>query len=1186
MKIKKLELLGFKSFKDKTVIQFDQGITGIVGPNGCGKSNIVDALMWVMGETSAKHLRGAHMEDVIFNGAQGYAPMGLAEVSLTLENDGGPFPAQYMKFSEIMVTRRLHRDGESEYLINKEPARLKDVQEIFMDTGAGAKGFSIIAQGMISRMVEAKPEDRKHLIEEAAGITKFKVRKRESQRKLEATEQNLVRLNDIVVELKRQLDSLERQAQRAERYRGLKIQLEEKELWLFSKEFLKLESQYKIETEAVTNFETELSGLVASVATEQAEAADLRTQVLEKEQVIQDRSQVIEDKRLELRTLEHEIQELRIKLEQAKASQESAHLFVQEARYREQSLSQELERVSGELETLQSKLTVSHENLLSKEAELSRVKKNTDQSQARLNQIRREFISHREAFTQAQTRAESLSDSLAQYREREDSVREVLVELQNQNQEFESRRKRLWNDFEKNKQLQLDRSKDLETLQHNLELTRVSRDALQDEVNTKKDILNEVTGKLYGLENLASSFEGFEEGVKSVIQWSRLQEDRKLIPVSEVVEVPVEYELAMEAALGPRLQALMAQDAEQSLQAIHYLKEQKKGRSTFMSLDGSQVVEDSGSVPYRKLVDEIKVPEQHSQVVHNLMGRIAIVDNLEQVIGDKARVPGWSYVTLEGDLIDQNGFISGGTRESVDSGLLKRRREIKELSLAREEAVGKLALLKAQFEKAEDQFKNLSKEVELAVTDQNQFELKLLDSKKEFERSEQELGNSNQAIVREERDLHSLESQRLSRENDLEQLVATQSLLKEKGTALETEIDALTNELQSSEGMLSALSSEVASAGSENVRLETEVLSSTREKARLEQGLYETRTKLGQSTNDQTQSETLAQGHSQLIEESRVRAESLGAQISEMESERSQLRNQFEEISHKLRDLESKLSKVVFKQSDIQSQKSQSEMRKQETQLRLEHIKVQVLEKYHLDLAESAEGRAHSAEFDETLIESEIKELRDKLSRIGEVNLSAIEEFKSISERYQFLSQQQNDLLDAKDQLTKVIDRINRIVSRRFKDTFIAVNERFSKVFPVLFGGGEAELILIEDEESGEMGIDIKAKPPGKNPQSVSLLSGGEKALTAVSLIFSIFLVKPSPYCLLDEVDAPLDDANVTRFNDLVHEMSKRSQIILVTHNKYTMEAAARLYGVTMEERGVSKMVTVNLSDAAKLVEV
>lgn len=1193
MRIKKLELIGFKSFKDRTVIQFDAGITGIVGPNGCGKSNIVDALVWVMGEMSAKDLRGSQMTDVIFAGADGYAPLGMCEVSLTLENDGGPFPVKYMKFSEIMVTRRLHRSGEGEYFINKEPARLRDVQEIFMDTGAGSKGFSIIQQGMIGKIITAKPEDRKHLIEEAAGITKFKARKKESIRKLQSTDQNLVRLQDILGELKRQMDSLQRQAQRAERYRNIKRQIEELDLWLSSRQYVDLKSAadeaQRIFNEAQSlevEGETQLSTLNTEFET-------LKLQLLEKEKSLEVLQNHVFETQTSTQKKEMEIQELKFEIEQARRNEMMTGNLVQESQARLELLTRDQvqyqEQVT-DLETEALRLRSEFETLNAQYQDHQSRVVNVDEE---LTVKRRELIAMGQAASALDAKISSLDGQLLRLNDQESEAQTQLEEVRLQVQEIEKRRHRVQNELDKERQLQLDLSNDVESFEANKRILTESVQTKRQEVDQFKDALNEVASRLYGLENLANNFEGFEEGVKTVMLWKKQKETQMhadgnvsefetFQPVSEVVEVPGDYEVAMEAALGSRLQMILTPDHNKSVQALDYLKTQKQGRSSFFQFDHLDFVPDTnpqGEAGVKALLkDVVQAGEKFQPAVTKLLGQIAVVENINRALELRPNYPGWTFVTTEGDVLDSFGILTGGSQEAVESGLLKRNREIKELSEKKQEWAGKLSLAQAALKKTEEQLENVVTDFEGAQKRKVEQEIKVAELKKDLERAQNEYENARMTLERFERDHRRLVEQMESQQNQVQDYRTQLLDLNNRRQELETDVQTKDLELQQTRRGIDGLQTQVTDLQVASATKNQEWQSTLKQLELVTRQVNELQGQLSRMSEESEMYSDQMHESTMKLEEQKIEFERSIARVEELRAQLSQARNEFEVENARLRQIEEERSYAQSSKNNRLQAMSEAQLKLDQAKLKEQYLIDQVREKYMRELPEIAPQIA-AEEKDPQAVESELVELKDKISKIGEVNLSAINEYEETSKRYEFLNKQHQDLIDAQEQLRKVIDRINRICSKRFKETYDQVNERFTKVFPVLFGGGEAKLEIHEDPERGEMGIEIIARPPGKKMQNVSLMSGGEKALTAVALVFSIFLVKPSPYCLLDEVDAPLDDANVFRFNDLVREMAKRSQIIVVTHNKHTMEVAKKLYGVTMQEKGVSTMVSVNLSD-------
>ncbi|MEQ1722756.1 MAG: chromosome segregation protein SMC [Pseudobdellovibrio sp.] len=1192
MRIKKLELIGFKSFKDRTVIQFDAGITGVVGPNGCGKSNIVDALMWVMGDQSAKDLRASSMTDVIFAGAEGYSPLGMCEVSLTLENDGGPFPAKYLKHSEIMVTRKLHRNGEGEYYINKEVARLKDVQEIFMDTGAGSKGFSIIAQGMIGKIITAKPEDRRMLIEEAAGITKFKARKKESQRKLISTDQNLVRLQDIIGELKRQIDSLQRQAQRAERYRNIKNQIEDLELWLSSAQYVNLKTAADEAQRIFDEVQSIEVGSETNLSSMQAELETLKLSVLEQEKTVEASQQDFYSFQASVQKKEMEIQELRFELEQAKRNEQMTGNILSEQKARHELLARDLTSLTEQAENLK----IESENLTLESAQKSEA---FSANQARYSQIDNELTDKRRtqiALGQSESSLDAQTNSFLNRKvELEATLAEEeinLSELREKLHEFETRRRKVTVGLDQERQMQIDLSSDVTSFETNKKVLAEALSQKQIEVQEFKDNLNETASRLYGLENLAANFEGFEEGVKQVMLWSKAKSvemhadgstSEFFKPVSEVIEVPADYEIAMEAALGTKLQMLLSQKSESAVEAVDHLKAQNSGRSSFYSNDGHYMKHLQGNPKNEAgvldlLKNVVQSNDKYTSKVSEILDGVAVVDSIRTALKLRPDFKGWTFVTQDGDTLSADGVLTGGSKDSAESGVLKRRREIKELSDRKQEWQGKLALASASLKKIEEQLANVVNDFEGAQQRRLEQEIKVAELRKDFERADMEFNQASNAVEKQEKEVRRVQEQVEQLTQKIDELQSKLIEVRTHKAELEGVVTDLMTEYSSMKDGFEAQQSEVMNLQVLSASRTQEFAGVTRQLEMVQKQVSELDAQLSRMSEEAEGYNSQMSDGQYALEQAKIDFERMLAEVETKRVQSSQIKNQFEIETAHIRELEDKVITAQRERNDRLALMNDSQLKLEQAKMKEQYLIDQVREKYMLNLPDITEKYA-GREGNPEEADAELKDLREKLSKIGEVNLSAITEFSETQERYAFLTAQHADLTEAKEQLRKVIDRINKICSKRFKETFDLVNDRFQKVFPVLFGGGEAMLQLIEDVEKGEMGIEIIAKPPGKKMQNVTLMSGGEKALTAVALVFSIFLVKPSPYCLLDEVDAPLDDANVFRFNDLVKEMAKRSQIIVVTHNKHTMEVAQKLYGVTMQERGVSTMVSVSLAD-------
>jgi len=1195
LRIKRLELFGFKSFKDKTVIHFDKGITGIVGPNGCGKSNIVDALVWVMGEQSAKHLRGASMEDVIFNGSENFAPLGMAEVNLTLENDGGPFPARWMKMSEITITRRLHRSGESEYFINKEPSRLRDIVEVFMDTGAGSKGFSIIEQGQIGKIITAKPEDRRVLIEEAAGITKFKVRKRESQRKLESTEANLVRLNDIIGELRRQLDSLQRQAKRAERYRELKTTIQNLDLWISSVKYKSLKEEASA---TLANLDTlKLQETESQVQYEKivAELQTLKLDLLEREKHVMQKQAGHYELQSQTQKKENELRLLQMEIDQTKRSEEMAGTLRAEVTARRDILRRDLDQVQVQLESV-------HTELSGVEGDAEEKKQIAEENQGRardlddeLTRTRRELMAAIQGSTQVEVRAQNLQIQVQDYTERVLQSEAVKMELQEKRVEFEASRNKAFNALENQRQMQLSIMKDVESIEYNLNAARAEESERRQQLESFRQELNEVASRLYGLESINTNFEGLQEGVRNVMLWSRERQQARpeggFELVADVVEVSKDYEVAMEAALGEKLQGILASSSNDSVEAVGSLKEKKAGRSSFLSDDliniGSsemaaqvQTAQEirSADTGVRGMLSElIRVPEKHQNAIAHILDGVVVVDDVRTALRLRSQFPGYTFVSVDGDVLSSQGVLTGGSSESADSGVLRKKREIKELSIRKEEMAGKVALASAALEKIDGQARTLGRDLENANKQSFEQEIQIMERKKDLERAESEFANVEMAIQKQQRDIDGLRQQLIGMNEQLALAESSLGKLREKRSSLENKAQELESEANSLKVSLDELQRKATEAMVLMATKRQTVESLAQQQSMMERQLGDAEVQLSRMAEDSEKNTQILTSSEMALQGGKTEFERFIQMTTEAERAVAQARDQYEILSAQVRELDEKASLALTSKNQASLAINEAQLKASQAQLNEKYLVDQILERYQVNLVDvAAENTNREGDLKQAALDFE--EAREKIKKIGEVNLTAIQEYEELSGRYEFLTKQQQDLNDAMESLRKVIDRINRICARRFRETFEMVNERFKQVFPVLFGGGEAYLTLIETEESNEPGVEIIARPPGKKLQSVTLLSGGEKALTAVSLIFAIFLIKPSPFCLLDEVDAPLDDANVFRFNELVREMAKRSQVILVTHNKHTMEINDTLYGVTMEDRGVSKMVAVRLN--------
>ena len=1192
MKLRRLEISGFKSFADRVVFSFDDGVTGVVGPNGCGKSNVVDAIRWAMGEQSAKHLRGRAMEDVIFSGSESRPATGMAEVSLTFQNDGQLVPPQYAGFGEITVSRRLFRNGDSEYEINKTACRLLDITELFLGTGVGTRAYSIIEQGRIGLIVSAKPEDRRSIIEEAAGVTKYKARRKQAERKLEATEQNLLRLGDVVGEVRTRLSSLERSAKRAEKFRELRGELRELELLAACRQHLALR-----QTEAGQAHELNEASEAETVA--EAHVAKLESGLSA------ERLQLLED--------EKKVQELA----------EHSHKIDKQLRLSEQ----EMEFAKRERETIAAR-QVQHEeeggllgvrlDLLGREEEGLRGEQQkladaTAEDQTRQRQAEealegalREIHDAQHAVEAERHHAVSVLTKLANHRTN-------LVNLEKQRSDLSARLQKTVSETEQleARRQEIARQRD-ELAKHLLETQRKRKELHEQRHATEQDLargrdeqreteaqliklreeLADRRSRLTSLLELQKNFEGYGRGVKAIML--RAEEERRRDGVyglvADVLRVEPRRERAIEAVLGERLQLIVVESHAAGLKAVDYLRRAAQGRASFVPLtEMEQLSLVPGETSLRAPEGTVRAAEvvdcapEHDRLRNYLLGDVCLCDSLATALALWARNPGErTFVSADGEVVDKEGIVSGGQLDGVSDGLLHKRREVQELAETVQDLEARLQQATGHVEQLAARLQSADTAVKRLVHEEREEELSQLRLERDVGRLQEELGRISQRdqVLHHERETLEHALQDVSREEQASRDAVAAGEGEQNDR--EARLRALQAELLKARERAEVVQAEVTRA-----KVNAAALAERREGvARSLQRLLEQRQEV-ELRREKLQAE-IAQGKERSAalqakgEMAQLELKQLLADSSRLRDELGRARSLYEQAQERLRGGDEEVKKAREESREIGERHSRAELALQGTRLELQHLEQSVRERHLMELADVAAARGEQAlQLDLTDAEARMQSLREKIEALGEVSLTAIDEAREVGERFAFLSTQKTDLEESIAKLRSAIGRIDRASKERFKETFQLVNERFQQVFPRLFRGGVAELQLVEDPAGGEPGVEIVAQPPGKKLASVNLLSGGEKALTAVSLIFAIFLIKPTPFCLLDEVDAPLDEANVGRYNEMVREMCRTSQFIVITHNKRTMEGADSLYGVTMEEPGISKIVSVKLSPQA-----
>ena len=1187
MLLKSLELDGFKSFVDGTHIDFTSGFTAIVGPNGCGKSNVSDAIRWVIGEQSSKSLRGTKSEDLIFNGSSTRKPVNRAEISLTLSRvpQGIRIANVPNVADEVKVTRCYHRSGESEFYINQVPCRLKDITDFLLDVGISPKVLSVIEQGHIQDIIVSKPENRRILIEEAAGILKFKHRKNEALRKLDASTQNLERITDIVQELGRQAESLKRQAAKAERYKKSQGEIKELSLKLFAKKIRQYTADLKV-------IEEEFSAQAENKTAKNTRASFLDNQITQLNIEIEETLGLLNEKKEDVYQLTNKISKNEHTIELKKSQIDQAETDIRSAKNDVTQLQKEIADQSNEAKNQRAQLGTLSEEISTEEHKLTEESRILEEKKEYLNAIENEV---KEGSAQSLKLLHDISkkkSDLAALESQSDSLRHRDQKLSTDYEETSSLREELLVSLNQSNAIVQEKSEQLEGLKNNRQLlyqkTEQKRQQLTSETNLldtlKEDYLTQ-SSLLTSLKELRNKFEGFEDGVRSLMNHNenggRLNGLRRVL--ADVLKTPVEYEAAITAALGEKLQGVIVNSYDDSVEAITYLKENSSGRSSFIPLNMKEnqdppVYLNGNPGILGKALNFIECEEEYQQVIEMLLRNVVLVTDLSTAV-QVFQNPEFNgtVVTRNGEMIDSQGMVFGGSvDEKNTSNLLSQNREMEELATKTNQLNEnyKTAL------KISDENKNSLEKMELKLEEENQaihqVELALNDSRNELEQHRKEIERleSKLSLIKQEQSdgkkgMSELNLRKESFVSEIENSDLKRNQLEEALNLLQQKLNSCKVALEEKSDGIGNIKVQIASLKGkrENTLTEINRLDLQQDNHRHQIRKRENDTEESRQKIDETQQtiKIIEKGILHDVrEKDRLEEEVITDEENLREKEESvkEMEKESKDLSRNIQELTETISKIELKQSEIKIQRA--------------HIEERTFEDFNVGLTELLNRPAE--EFDVKEVEQATRELKEKIGRMGEVNLAALSDFQTINERYLFLKTQKEDLADSIQLLHQTIERINRTTKQRFLDTFEKVNENFKEIFAHLFRGGKAALSLTDESNPLESGVEISANPLGKRMQNITLLSGGEKAMTAIALVFSVFKVRPSPFCLLDEVDAPLDEANVVRFQEMLKQMSEKTQFILITHNQKTMSFADVLYGITMEERGVSKAVSVNLN--------
>ncbi len=1180
MYLKRLEMQGFKSFADKTILEFMPGITSVIGPNGSGKSNISDAIRWILGEQSMKSLRGTKTQDIIFAGTQNRKSLGFAEASLIFDNADGTLPIEY---SEVTVTRKIYRSGETGYYINKVSCRLKDIVELFMDTGIGRDGYSIIGQGKIDEILSNKSEDRRHIFEEAAGIVKYRTRKEETEKKLEQTKLNLLRINDILTEIEGNLEPLQMQSDKAKKYLNLKEELKNIEVGLFIyniekykqslEELTKDEeimnstlNQEEGKLEKIKILKEELKDRIDEITTQienmqnigfesQKEIEKLNSNINVAEAKIASNTENIETYKKEITELEEKIKNLKEEIEQKQTKKdnlkENKEKFENELKTKEEELKKLTEKLSSkeiEIEELKKQVEENTDKKYELQSEISMQTANLENLEKRQKQLDQEISNNISELDRTRMKKEDIAKGFYEIENNRNKVLKSIEEIDNKKQEINNKIKEF----------------DIQIANNTNEM-RMKQSRYNFLVETEK----EKEGYIKSVKSLLADCEKIKElgkGMHGVL--------------ANIISVPTEYETAIEMCLGASLQNIVTDTEEDAKKLVEHLRKNNLGRASFLpisSVKGKKIENIKG----KKVglvgiaADLISCDKKYEQIILNLLGRTVIVDNMQNAI-NLAKENNYSFriITIEGDIINPSGAITGGSVTKKTVNILGRSREIESL----EKEIKKLKEKIEKLEKDKEQYESSAEDV---IEEVQSLEKQLQEIDITYATEKQRVISINENIEQIQKRIEKLKDEK----ERIEENKNTIKISKEENEKLieninkqneddQKIIDEFSNSNKDSQKYIDDLNFDITnlkiSVSSFN---ESEV--SIEEMTEMINKEIETHTRNAENKKIQIENANLEnsklkeeiENTKQEIEKVKSQVENSGENIEKLKQERIE---QNEKLSKK-EDEQTEQFKTI---EELRAQITKMEVKKTKTEEDITDVINKMWEEY--ELTPNNAGNYQKPE-NVALTQRKVNILRTDIKELGSVNVDSIEEYKNLKDRYDFMCEQRLDLEDTMAKLRKVIQEMTETMKKQFKEKFEVINKNFGEVFKELFGGGMAEVTLTDEENILECGIDITVQPPGKKLQNMTLLSGGEKAFTAIALLFAILKINPAPFCVLDEIEAALDDVNVYRYAEYLKKFAKETQFLIITHRKGTMEAADTVYGVTMEEKGISKLLSMKL---------
>ena len=1152
---------------------FDRGISAIVGPNGCGKSNVIDALRWVMGEQNPRHLRGRGMEDVIFAGTERKPAVGMCEVTLVLDNSDGLAAPPYGGFSEIQISRRLYRDGESEYLINKVPVRLRDVLDFFLDTGVGTRGYTIVEQGQIAELVSSKPEERRVIFEQAAGIGKYRQRRKETESKLRATEQNLLRVNDILVELRRQIASLDRQAAKANRYKKLRAELRELELAVAHESFGRDRESFAGAERELEALRAEGAGMDARTGRADADLENARRAHLDRERELGRASESLYALRSRIQALESKIGYERRERAGLVSLADEREAELRELELRLAADGSELRDVLARLSELEMRVAADEEELARRDGELREHAERLAAAQGRREALHARLVELSGDEASVLALGDRIEERRAELelrlREREDEIETSSVEVEELRRGEAGLEGRLRLGLAERD----DHGRALAELLRTHERTREHEISLGRELEQARERLQVARAQLESVQEIER-----REAMRAAALLEKLPANERARVrgwLSESLRTADGLETAVEAVLAHRLEGLLVDDSDTALALLRQIRDERIGRATVLALHAGPEAANTGFVPLGRPLADFVTADSHAQsVVLRLLRDVYLVESIDVAVSRfGADHPPATFVTRAGEVLDRSGALVGGA--GAPPGALSRAGELRRLSALVAEVEPRAAALVQELASTSARVSSLAREIENARSRRHTADIAVVNVEKDLERMRERGKAAHDSLELSLVDKRSLLDQLEQLVDERERAAARHEDLVRERAQCEASRGELQLQLQSLGRDLERVEQRVVQARIELAELGARRDQETQARDRLDAGIAEGRERSERRREEVRSARERAAELARSADEGQLE---LDREIrSEEEARRHQagLREQYEASARAVESLEVEVRAATRDREALRERLAAHELHVHDARMRLEQLVTGIRERYEVDLAAFAPSAQLAGTPEER--EAELERVRQALRSLGEVHLGAIEEYEEVSERCRYLDEQKTDLELSIERLRGAIARINRTSRERFRETFDAVDKVFQTVFPKMFDGGRAHLSLTESDDVLEAGIEIIAQPPGKKLQNVNLLSGGEKSLTAMALLVAVFTVKPSPFFLLDEVDAALDDANAGRFNELLREMSKTSQFLMITHNKQSIEIADALFGVTMQERGLSKLVTVDL---------